>query len=138
MDFCEPGKPYKEIGGVIESHVAKLGFTTVKEFCGHGTGSIFHTSPNILHYKNNEPNDVMAVGNTFTIEPMICEGSAKVLHWPDDWTATTSDGKRTAQFEHTLLMTETGVVPLTGKIPGQSPLYPWEKNSPYVGRGSLV
>jgi len=136
MDFCEPGRPYKEIGAVIEDFVTPLGFTSVKEFCGHGIGDIFHTNPNIMHYRNNEPNGVMAVGHTFTIEPMICEGSPKVLHWPDNWTATTTDGRRTAQFEHTLLMTESGVVPLTGKIPGVSPLYPWERGAPYAGRGS--
>jgi methionyl aminopeptidase len=74
-------------------------------------GSIFHTNPSILHYRNNDPQGVMAVGHTFTIEPMICEGANKVLHWPDDWTATTGDGSRTCQFEHTLLMTETGERP---------------------------
>jgi methionyl aminopeptidase len=137
MDFCEPGRPYKEIGAVIEDYVKPKGYTTVAQFCGHGIGSIFHTNPNILHYRNNEPNGVMAVGHTFTIEPMICEGTSSVLHWPDKWTATTADGRRSAQFEHTLLMTENGVVPLTGKIPGESPLYPWERGAPYTGRGSL-
>lgn len=137
MDFCEPGRPYKDIGAVIEDFVTPKGYTTVAQFCGHGIGSIFHTNPNVLHYRNNEPNGVMAVGHTFTIEPMICEGTSKVLHWPDQWTATTADGRRSAQFEHTLLMTETGVVPLTGKIPGESPLQPWENGSPYVGPGSI-
>lgn len=108
----------------------------MKEFCGHGIGSIFHTNPNILHYRNNEPNGIMAVGHTFTIEPMINEGKGGVTYWPDKWTATTTDGLRSAQFEHTLLMTETGVVPLTAKT-SESPMYFWERGEFYAGRGAL-
>ena len=67
----------------------------------------------------------MAPGHTFTIEPMICLGENKVLTWPDKWTATTSDGLVTAQFEHTLLITEDGVEELTAKI-DSSPKYAWE------------
>merc|ERR1712232_967175 len=88
------------------------------------------TNPNILHYKNNEPNGQMAPGHTFTIEPMICEGTAKALSWPDNWTATTEDGKRSAQFEHTLLVTEDGVEALTCKTE-ESRLQFWEKESEY-------
>jgi methionyl aminopeptidase len=114
--MVEPGRHYKEIGGIIEDYIVPRGFSTVRQFCGHGIGSIFHTNPNILHYRNNEPNGQMAAGHTFTIEPMICEGVAKALNWPDDWTATTTDGKRSAQFEHTLLITDDGVEALTGKL----------------------
>lgn len=128
MEFVEPGKDYKDIGAIIEDHVVERGFTTVKNFCGHGIGSTFHTNPNIFHYRNNEPNGKMAPGHTFTIEPMICEGLSQCLNWPDDWTATTIDGKRTAQFEHTLLITAEGVEALTGKIE-TSPLQFWEKES---------
>ena len=78
----------------------------------------------------------MAVGHTFTIEPMINEGSEEPLFWPDKWTATTKDGGRSAQFEHTLLLTEVGVIPLTGKLP-TSPIQPWEKGVTYQGRGSV-
>jgi methionyl aminopeptidase len=102
--------------------------STVRNFCGHGIGSTFHTNPNILHYRNNEPNGQMAAGHTFTIEPMICEGSAKPLTWPDEWTATTSDGRRSAQFEHTLLITEDGVEALTGKTK-DSMVHFWERES---------
>jgi len=91
-------------------------------------GSVFHSTPNILHYKNNEPAGQMAYGHTFTIEPMICEGSNKHVSWPDEWTAATADGKRTAQFEHTLLVTNDGIEPLTGKLP-DSPVQFWEENS---------
>ena len=123
-----PGIDYKEIGGIIEDYVEARKFTTVRNFCGHGIGSVFHTNPNILHYRNNEPNGQMAVGHTFTIEPMICEGSNKPLSWPDNWTATTTDGGRSAQFEHTLLISPDGVEALTGKNE-DSPLQFWEKES---------
>eukprot|EP00904_Undaria_pinnatifida_P000163 jgi/Undpi1/10147/HiC_scaffold_28.g12601.m1 len=94
--------------------------------CGHGIGMMFHTNPNILHYKNNESNGIMKAGHTFTIEPMIFEGTAKNVMWPDKWTAATSNGRRTAQFEHTFLMTEDGAVPLTAKL-DTSPRQFWEK-----------
>ena len=126
--MVEPNRHYKEIGAVIEDYVTPRGFSSVRQFCGHGIGSIFHTNPNILHYRNNEPNGQMAAGHTFTIEPMICEGSAKAVTWPDDWTATTADGKRSAQFEHTLLITDDGVEALTGKLE-TSPLQFWERDS---------
>ena len=124
-----PGREYKEIGRIVEEHVVPRGYTTVRNFCGHGIGATFHTTPNILHYTNNEPNGIMATGHTFTIEPMICEGSAsRPLTWPDDWTATTCDGSRSAQFEHTLLVTEDGVEALTGKNEN-SKIQFWERES---------
>lgn len=126
--FVQSGNDYKDIGAIIEDMVTKEKFSTVRNFCGHGIGSTFHTNPNILHYRNNEPNGQMAVGHTFTIEPMICEQSAKVLNWPDEWTATTIDGGRSAQFEHTLLVVEDGVEALTGKNE-HSPLQFWERDS---------
>jgi len=128
LEFVKPGNQYRDIGGIIEDYITERGFTTVKNFCGHGIGSVFHTNPSILHYHNSEPNGQMAPGHTFTIEPMICEGSAKPLTWPDKWTATTADGGRSAQFEHTLLITPDGVEALTGKIES-SPLQFWEKES---------
>lgn len=128
MEFVKPGNDYKDIGSIIEDHITAEGFSTVKNFCGHGIGSVFHTTPNIFHYRNSEPNGQMSAGHTFTIEPMICEGTAKCLTWPDDWTATTTDGKRSAQFEHTLLVTPDGVEALTGKLP-TSPVQFWEKES---------
>lgn len=129
-NFVRPGKDYKDIGAIIEDYIEPRGYSTVRNFCGHGIGSVFHTNPNILHYRNNEPNGQMAAGHTFTIEPMICEGNAKPLSWPDNWTATTSDGKRSAQFEHTLLVTNDGVEALTGKTES-SPLQFWERESEF-------
>jgi len=131
MEFVKPGNHYRDIGGIIDDYITERGFTTVRNFCGHGIGSVFHTNPSILHYRNSEPNGQMAPGHTFTIEPMICEGTAKVLSWPDKWTATTADGGRSAQYEHTLLVQPDGVEALTGKIES-SPLQFWEKESKIV------
>lgn len=127
-NFVQPGHDYKDIGAIIEDYVVAKGYSTVRNFCGHGIGAVFHTNPNILHYRNSEPNGQMAVGHTFTIEPMICEGSAKALTWPDEWTATTVDGRRSAQFEHTLLIVPDGVEALTGKT-ADSPVQFWERES---------
>lgn len=80
----------------------------------------------MLHYRNNEPNGVMAVGHVFTIEPMICEGTHQADIWDDEWTAATKDLGRSAQFEHTLLLTEEGAEPLTAKLPPKSIVQPWE------------
>jgi len=124
--ICKPGVKYSQIGGVIEEVVKKEGFTSVRNFCGHGVGAVFHTNPTILHYKNSQNNGVMAPGHVFTIEPMINEGVHNNIMWNDGWTATTTDGGRSAQFEHTLLITETGVEPLTAKTES-SPRQWWEK-----------
>lgn len=125
IEICGPDVPFNKIGGVIEDHATKHGLNVVRNFCGHGISSVFHTTPNVLHYRNRDAAGIMQPGMTFTIEPMITEGTAKNVTWPDDWTAATLDGKRCAQFEHTLLITETGVERLTAKLPG-SPKYFWE------------
>jgi methionyl aminopeptidase len=69
--ICKPGVRYSEIGGVIEDIIKPKGYTSVEEFCGHGIGRVFHTSPNVLHYKNNQRLGIMEPGHTFTIEPMV-------------------------------------------------------------------
>eukprot|EP00953_Heterococcus_sp_UTEX-ZZ885_P008432 5057-Heterococcus_DN1.PRE.2 len=125
--FCKPGRKYQDIGAVIQDYVEARGFTTVRNFVGHGIGKVFHTNPNILHYRNNEPNGTMKAGHVFTIEPMICAGKPDNVVWPDNWTAATKDGKRTAQFEHTFLLTENGVQALTGKL-ATSPRQWWERD----------
>jgi methionyl aminopeptidase len=89
-------------------------------------GRIFHAYPNVLHYRNNLRLGEMAPGHTFTIEPMICQGTNKHIVWPDKWTVATADGKPSAQFEHTLLITDNGVEVLTAKLP-DSPKFFWEK-----------
>lgn len=126
ISICAPGVAVKKIGGEIEQLAKQNKFTVVRNFCGHGVNSVFHTTPNVVHYRNSEPAGILQPGTTFTIEPMINEGTARNVTWPDNWTATTVDGKRSAQFEHTLLITESGVEKLTGKIES-SPKYFWEE-----------
>ena len=133
MELVKPGINYNVIGRTIQDHVTERGFTTVHSFCGHGIGQVFHTAPNIYHYTVNQPLEVMEAGHVFTIEPMICEGLSEAYMWPDDWTATTVDGKRSAQFEHTLLITPDGVEALTAKI-DTSPIQFWEGEST-ISRG---
>ncbi|CAO3677479.1 unnamed protein product [Umbelopsis vinacea] len=110
---AKPGVPFRRFGRIIEEHATKLGYTTVRAFCGHGIHQLFHAVPDVPHYSNNKAIGVLKPGHCFTIEPMICEGTHKEVLWPDQWTATTTDGKRSAQFEHTLLVTETGIEILT-------------------------
>ena len=116
LDFqfqVKPGVRFREIGNVIQSHVSPHGFSVVRSYCGHGINSLFHTSPNVPHYANNKAIGIMKAGNTFTIEPMISAGDWRDTQWPDNWTAVSLDGKRSAQFEQTLLVTETGCEILT-------------------------
>ncbi|KAF3975645.1 hypothetical protein CMV_001124, partial [Castanea mollissima] len=107
--IVKPGVRFREIGEVINRHTTMSGFSVVKSYCGHGIGELFHCAPNIPHYGRNKAVGVMKAGQTFTIEPMINAGVWRDRMWPDGWTAVTADGKRSAQFEHTLLVTETGV-----------------------------
>jgi len=121
--ICKPGVPYKQIGAAIEEVVAPSGFTIVRGFVGHGIGSAFHMPPNVVHHRNDDRNGEMAPGHTFTIEPMINEGAPSYKEWPDKWTIVTSDGKRSAQFEHTLLITEDGVEVLTPRTVNSQPMW---------------
>ncbi|KAG2177828.1 hypothetical protein INT43_003075 [Umbelopsis isabellina] len=113
IDMAKPGVRYRDFGKVIEEHAKKNGFSVVRTFCGHGIQELFHCAPNVPHYANNKAIGVLKPGHTFTIEPMICEGTWRDELWPDNWTAVTHDGLRSAQFEHTLLVTETGLEILT-------------------------
>jgi len=110
-----PGRLYREVGGVISKIVHSAGLSVVRTYCGHGIGELFHTTPNVPHYSKNKAVGVMKVGHTFTIEPMINEGSWHDQLWPDDWTAATKDGRRSAQFEETILVTASGCEVLTRK-----------------------
>ncbi|KAI9356906.1 peptidase M24, structural domain-containing protein [Pilaira anomala] len=111
--MVKPGIRYRDFGKVIEEHAKKNGFSVVRTFCGHGINQLFHCAPDVPHYANNKAVGIIKPGHCFTIEPMICEGGWRDEIWPDNWTAVTSDGKRSAQFEHTLLVTETGCEILT-------------------------
>ena len=105
----KPGVLSREIGTAIERHAHSQRFSVVEEFCGHGVGKAFHCAPNILHYRKEEDEIELRPGMIFTIEPMINEGRREVLVQKDGWTATTRDKKLSAQFEHTVGVTETGV-----------------------------
>lgn len=125
ISIVKPGVRFREIGEVINRHASMSGFPVVKSYCGHGIGEFFHCAPNIPHYAKNKAVGVMKAGQTFTIEPMINAGVWRDRTWPDGWTAVTADGKRSAQFEHTLLVTETGVEVLTARLPSSPNVFPW-------------
>lgn len=119
IKLCKPGALFRDLGKTIEPHARANGCSVVRQYTGHGINDLFHTAPNIPHYAKNKAVGTMKAGQVFTIEPMInLGGNWDTVHWPDNWTATTVDGKRSAQFEDTLLITETGVEILTaGKRP---------------------
>ena len=108
IKILKPGKRIGDIGHEIQSFVEKNGFSVVRDFCGHGIGTNFHQEPNILHYGSKDTGDELKPGMTFTIEPMINAGKyhTKVLN--DGWTAVTKDKTLSAQFEHTVGITENG------------------------------
>ncbi len=108
-----PGRPISDIGRAIELHADANGLGVVRSYCGHGIGDVFHSNLQIPHYFDARVSTKMEPGMTFTIEPMITAGSHKESHWNDEWTVTTDDLRRTAQFEHTVLVTDTGVEILT-------------------------
>lgn len=109
-----PGREVNVIGRTIESYAKRFGYGVVRDFTGHGVGTSFHSGLIIPHY-DSAPlyNDVMEVGMVFTIEPMLTLGTHQWDIWSDDWTVTTKDKSWTAQFEHTLVVTETGADILT-------------------------
>lgn len=109
-----PGREINVIGRTIESYAKRFGYGVVRDFTGHGVGEAFHTGLIIPHYDAAPAyNTVIEPGMTFTIEPMLTLGTIEWDMWPDDWTVLTRDRKRTAQFEHTLVVTETGAEILT-------------------------
>ena len=108
IKILKPGIKLGNIGYEIQSYVEEKGFSVVRDFCGHGIGTTFHESPNILHYGEKNTGMEIRPGMTFTIEPMINAGkfATKVLN--DGWTAVTKDKSLSAQFEHTVGITENG------------------------------
>jgi methionyl aminopeptidase len=113
IEAVAPGGPISDIGRAIQRHAEAAGFGVVRDYCGHGIGEVFHSLPQIPHYYEPSARTVMEPGMTFTIEPMITLGTWRHVLWEDGWTAVTADGCRTAQFEHTILVTETGADVLT-------------------------
>jgi methionyl aminopeptidase len=108
-----PGRPLNVIGTVIESYAKRFGYGVVRDFTGHGIGTSFHTGLVVPHYDDPRHNTILESGMTFTIEPMLTLGTYEYDMWSDDWTVVTADLKRTAQFEHTLVVTESGSEILT-------------------------
>ena len=113
IDAVKPGRPISDIGAAIEDHAHANGYGVVRMFVGHGIGEQFHTSPSVPHYYTPEASTIMEPGMVFTIEPMITIGTWREKMWSNGWTAVTADGRRTAQFEHTILVTDDGAVILT-------------------------
>ena len=109
----EPGKTLGDIGYAIQKFTESEGFSIVKEFCGHGIGKNFHEPPQVLHYGTPKTGQILIPGMTFTIEPMVNAGKPNVRELSDGWTIVTKDKSLSAQWEHTILVTETGYEILT-------------------------
>src|SRR3990167_6230557 len=106
--MIKPGIHFGDIGAAIQEHAEKNRFSIVREYCGHGIGQVFHEPPNVLHYGKKGTGDALKAGMIFTIEPMVNAGKRDVKLLPDQWTVVTKDHSLSAQWEHTILVTETG------------------------------
>lgn len=113
IELVKPGVHLGDIGHVIQVHAESNRFSIVREYCGHGIGVGFHEDPQVLHYGKPGTREVIQAGMCFTIEPMINAGKRHTKLLPDKWTVVTKDRKLSAQWEHTLLVTETGHEVLT-------------------------
>jgi len=110
----KPGREINVIGRVIQSYAKRFGYGVVRDFTGHGIGTAFHSGLVVPHYDAApQYNTVIEPGMTFTIEPMLNLGTVEWDMWDDNWTVVTRDRQRSAQFEHTLLITDTGAQILT-------------------------
>jgi methionyl aminopeptidase len=114
-----PGAHLGNIGHAIQTHAEKHGYSVVREFCGHGIGKRFHEEPQVLHYGKPGTLDRLAPGMIFTVEPMINAGRREIRELADGWTIVTKDHSLSAQWEHTVLVTETGFEVLT--VSAQTP-----------------
>lgn len=109
-----PGRELNVIGRVIEKYASRHGYESVRDYTGHGVGPAFHTGLIVPHYDSApHHNDIIQPGMIFTVEPMLVDGSQENHEWDDGWTVVTNDGSWVAQFEHTILITETGAEVLT-------------------------
>jgi len=109
----KPGNTLGDIGFAIQRHATRNGYTIVREYTGHGIGAEMHEEPEVLHFGKKGKGVKLVEGMTFTIEPMLNQGSRKIKHLSDDWTVVTQDGKLSVQWEHTILVTKTGYEILT-------------------------
>ena len=108
IEVVRPGATLGDIGHAIQSFAESHRFSIVREFCGHGLGKVFHEAPNVMHFGKPRTGEVLAPGMFFTIEPMINAGRAETKILADGWTAVTKDKSLSAQFEHSIAVTETG------------------------------
>ncbi len=113
IEQVKPGKTVGDIGYAIQRYADRSGVSVVREYCGHGIGQKMHEDPQIAHYGHQGKGPVLKKGMTFTIEPMINQGSRYITHLSDNWTSVTKDGKLSAQWEHTILVTDHGYEILT-------------------------
>ncbi|MBS3916321.1 MAG: type I methionyl aminopeptidase [Sulfuritalea sp.] len=113
IDQVRPGAHLGDVGHAIQRHAESHGFSVVREFCGHGIGSQFHEEPQVLHYGKAGSGAELRSGMVFTIEPMINAGKAAISELPDGWTIVTKDRSLSAQWEHTVLVTDSGAEVLT-------------------------
>ena len=120
IKILKPGLKLGDIGNKIQTYVEDKGFSVVKDFCGHGISKIFHEPPNILHYGEKNTGMELNPGMTFTIEPMINAGKYDIKVLGDGWTAVTKDKSLSAQFEHTIGITENGYEIFTESVKGYS------------------
>ena len=118
IKILKPGIKIGDIGYEIQSYIEEKGFSVVKDFCGHGISNVFHEQPNILHYGKKNTGQELIPGMTFTIEPMINAGKYNVKLLNDGWTAVTKDKSLSAQFEHTIGITENGYEIFTESVKG--------------------
>ena len=113
IEMVKPGIRLGDIGHAIQQHAEKEHFSVVREYCGHGIGQVFHEEPQVLHYGTPGTGMALQTGMTFTIEPMINAGKRHVRQLPDGWTVVTKDRSLSAQWEHTILVTDDGFEILT-------------------------
>ena len=113
IEELAPGKHLGDVGAAIQHNVEKNRFSVVREYCGHGIGRVFHEDPQVLHYGTPGTGMELREGMTLTVEPMVNAGKAAVKLLPDGWTVVTKDHSLSAQWEHTVLITETGHEVLT-------------------------
>jgi len=118
IKILKPNVKLGDIGHAIQSHVEEKGFSVVRDFCGHGVNTKFHEAPNVLHYGEKNTGAELVPGMTFTIEPMINTGKYDVKVLSDGWTAVTKDKSLSAQFEHTVGITENGYEIFTESVKG--------------------
>jgi methionine aminopeptidase type I len=113
IEQLAPGKHLGDVGAAVQHHVEKNRFSVVREYCGHGIGRVFHEDPQVLHYGTPGTGMELRAGMTLTVEPMVNAGKGAVKLLPDGWTVVTKDHSLSAQWEHTVLITETGHEVLT-------------------------